>query len=302
MNDRDNGYIELPDIGQFTRHDAGAVWPDLTDEEYDTLYQSLDDEGQLHPIAVAQPDAAKSEYIVIDGWHRLLAICEINGRGERLSEIRPWLVIKPNEPAIIAAIIIGAHAGRRHLGKLEVARLVVETQRAAGMEFDEAVKFGEGQKTAETPAGQIEPGSNTDLFSITRESVAKAANVSTETAKRAIQEVKREQGLLPDKPPPEPRKSRVEKLEDEIWALKGEVADRDDTIADLQERFAFMEDSGRRSGADMEKFTNLQAKNRIINARNNELMHEVNRLKGKLKHAVKIIGAYRDKYGEFSPE
>ena len=108
-------------IGEWKRHPASAVWPDLTDDEYTTLRDSIAKLGQLHEII------ATTGGKIVDGWHRLIA-CDELGIDAKI-DVR--VLSKPS----VAAIVLAAHEGRRHITKLERARLHVETMLACGLEF-----------------------------------------------------------------------------------------------------------------------------------------------------------------------
>ena len=77
--------------------------------------------GQLHEII------ATTGGKIVDGWHRLIA-CDELGIDAKI-DVR--VLSKPS----VAAIVLAAHEGRRHITKLELARLHVETMLACGLEF-----------------------------------------------------------------------------------------------------------------------------------------------------------------------
>ena len=149
----------------FTRHPAAAVWPDQTEDEFAQLCESIEAEGVLHPIIVTPHDE------VIDGWHRARACAELN--------IEPPIDRRDPSGQEIAALINGVHGGRRHLKPIDLARLVTETRLVCGQSFAQS-----GDRGAENV--------------ITQAGVAQEAGVSKATAGRAIREMKREKGLLPE--------------------------------------------------------------------------------------------------------
>ena len=154
----------MTEILGYTRHPASAVWPDMSDTEYEALRDNIQAQGQDHPIF------ATKEQVVFDGWQRLRACADL--------EMAPNVITYHLDDDEIAHKIIGAHAGRRHLPKVQLARLIVETKLACGVKF-----AGEaGEDDAET---------------ITRGAVADEAQVSERTARRAISGAKRDRGLLP---------------------------------------------------------------------------------------------------------
>ena len=108
-------------IGKWARHPASAVWPDLTDDEYTNLRDSIAKLGQLHEII------ATTGGKIVDGWHRLIACDELG--------IDPKIDVRVLSKPRVAEIVIAAHEGRRHITKLELVRLHVETMLACGLEF-----------------------------------------------------------------------------------------------------------------------------------------------------------------------
>ena len=150
----------------YSRHPASAVWPDLGDDEYAALRDNISDQGQDHPILVTDDGQ------VIDGWHRLRACAEL--------DIDPITILAPDDPGWVSDKVIGAHSGRRHLGKRDIARLAVETKLACGLVF-----AGKGDRSTPGQSAQVEHSGP-----ITLDLIAEAANVSRATARRAIAEAK----------------------------------------------------------------------------------------------------------------
>lgn len=173
---REGATMNETEILGYTRHPASAVWPDLGENEYAALRENIRDQGQDHPIL------ATADKRVIDGWHRLRACAEI--------PLDPRVITCHFDERDVARKVIGAHAGRRHMTQIDIARLTIETMKACGMEH----RPNEGGRpSAEKPGqdGQVSRGA------ISAEGVARDANVSTRTARRAIQDDKRRSGLLP---------------------------------------------------------------------------------------------------------
>ena len=153
-------------IQGFTRHPASAALPDHSEEEYATLVASIMAQGQNDPIRVT-PDGR-----VFDGWHRL---CAVEQAGETVKATTCFFSEEE-----IARDVIGAHEGRRHMTKAQMAAVNVAVKRACGLAF-------------------AEPGDRQDTDGkITRETVARESGVSETTAQRAIRDAKRSEGLLPD--------------------------------------------------------------------------------------------------------
>ena len=153
-------------IKGYRRHPASAVWPDLRDDEYAALRDNIDAQGQDAAILVTD------DKIVVDGWHRLRACAELG--------IEPIVTVAPDHPDWIANKIIGAHAGRRHLSKIEIARLAIETKISCGLAF-----AGPGDRRLPSESAQ-----NEQSPAITLDMIVETANVSRATARRAIAEAK----------------------------------------------------------------------------------------------------------------
>ena len=141
------------------RHPASEQWRNLDGFEYADLVQSIRDSG-CHSESHADGDGR-----IFDGWHRYLACADAGVE----PKIRTHERITDTE---IARWVVGAHKGRRHLSKMEIAESAVRTLRACGEDF----------------AGEEDKGG------ITRAAVAEDAGVSPSTAGRAIRTVKREEG------------------------------------------------------------------------------------------------------------
>ena len=166
----------------YTRHPASAVWPDLSDDEFRALRESIREDGQEHAILATQ------DRLVIDGWHRLRACAELG--------LEPKVSASDLAEAGIARKVIGAHSGRRHLTKIEIARHTVATMEACGMKFAEP---GDRRNSGERSQGDSSPYQIGET--ITRKQVSTHANVSEATAMRAIRETKQARGISPEAPP-----------------------------------------------------------------------------------------------------
>ena len=153
------------DTEKLKRHPASSAWPDLSDDAYLLLCNSIIDVGLQEPILIAGD-------LVVDGWHRLRA-CRSTGMDPKFEEM------EDPTPERIAQVVIGKHQARRHLTKKELADGAVATMKACGMEYAEP---GDRRQTA-----QNEPSAPAK---ITRQSVAETAGVSDATARRAIAEAK----------------------------------------------------------------------------------------------------------------
>ena len=286
----------------YVRHPASAVWPDLTDDEFTTLRDNIRDQGQDHPILITEDNC------VIDGWHRLRACADLDLPVDRI-------VCQFSEEEI-ASKVIGAHAGRRHMTKIDLARLTIATMKACGMEHAQS-----GDRRDPEQGSQVDSPAPD---AITRETVAREANVSESTAMRAIREDKRASGQLPprddlrtDLPPhlegkEAPKPGKVEKLEDQIAIMNGEIkgylqtiSEKDAQLSDRQDLIDYYEDqvrgaeaeeTGAEDGgaAESAKTTNrLIAKNRALEASLNECRNgrqDAERENRRLRKRLRALG------------
>ena len=160
----------------FQRHPASAHWPGLDEEEFEALVHAIQMDGQREAIVVTK---AKR---VVDGWHRLLACDALN--------LNPVTETRNMTDPEAAKFAIRMHQSRRHLTKEQLARATLDTQLACGMTL---AKPGDRRNPSVTQGGGAPDGR------VTAASLAKAAGVSTSTARNTIQKKKREQGELPPK-------------------------------------------------------------------------------------------------------
>ena len=171
-------------IMSYTRHPASAAWPELDGEEFEALVKSIASEGQHHPILVT-PDNQ-----VIDGWQRLRA-CDKAGVAP-MTQICRWTEDE------IAAAVIGAHRGRRHITKAEMAKAILDTWTACGRTF--AAADGSDQRGGthvehpphELLNGDADTTEDEPPPPITAKALADQAEVSLGTARRAIADAKAE--------------------------------------------------------------------------------------------------------------
>ena len=161
----------------YTRHPASACWPDLDDDTTAGLAESIREQGQADPIE-ATPDGR-----VFDGWQRLRAIERLADVGE---QVVPTVVICHFSDEEIFQRIRGKHDHRRHVGKKERADMMLATALACGIPLADR-----GDRRAPDQTAQ-----NDQSAPMTAERLAQDAGVSTATARRSIQDHKREQGLL----------------------------------------------------------------------------------------------------------
>ena len=272
----------------YTRHPASAAWPELDGEEFKALMFSIASEGQHHPILVT-PDNQ-----VIDGWQRLQA-CQKAGVAP-MTQICRWTEDE------IAAAVIGAHQGRRHVTKAEMAKCILDTWTACGREF--AAADGSDQKGGAQdehppqglPNGEadatVEPAAP-----ITAKALADQADVSVGTARRVISETKAEDGeskadrIKRKAEAAAKRAAKKRPLEGILEFEKEKTAILEAEVAELHARLAEVaadlddeitgEDAAAEAARAMQKLRRL---NEQLHADNSALREEVEDLKSQVVH------------------
>ena len=158
------------------------TWSLSGSDQQITAQGVMDDTNVSKPTADGEITPGKR---VIDEWLRLRACAEIG--------ISPVTMIACFYEEEIAKKVIGAHRGRRHRTKIDMARLTVATMEACGMERRDGPrrppeKFGQVGPISERAEEADHEASIPEA--ITPEAVARDANVSERTARRAIGEAK----------------------------------------------------------------------------------------------------------------
>ncbi len=163
---------EHEQIDGYTRHAASAAMPDLSDDAFDDLVQSMRDVGfdNEKPIMVVQ---GKN---VIVGWHRLRAAKEAG--------VEPVFFDCGKIPDVsIRDIVYRDEIARRHMSPGQRADAVINLDRACGVKFADP----SDNQYSKDP-------------SISKRGVAERANVSRGTAQRSIDRRKQEEGIATPKP------------------------------------------------------------------------------------------------------
>lgn len=92
----------------YDRHPLSAAFPDMQDDEYEMLVQSVESQGLLNPIVLF-------EGMIIDGWHRYSA-CKDTGTAIKTIEYTG------NDPQ---AFVIAQNKLRRHLSAGQIAAATI---------------------------------------------------------------------------------------------------------------------------------------------------------------------------------
>ena len=169
---------------KLSRHPAGAVWDDLSQDQRDNLRESLEDGfDPTRPVLVTNDD------LVVDGWHRL-SICNDLG-------IEPVTMIVADDEVLQTI-------ARRHCD-LSTTRMLSPGARASGI-----VKAMQACGREFAKLGQRGPAGGGKNEAITIDEVADLARCGRNAARTAIDNAKgidrqkngpRPQGVAPDQPP-----------------------------------------------------------------------------------------------------
>ncbi len=270
---------------ELTRHPISAAYGEQSDEEFAALCQSIEVRGYDE----REPILALEDGQIVDGWHRYLAACEVT--------VDPVITQVAMSLEEICNLARTRHTGRRNLTPGERAKADVKAKQAAGYTF---AKQG-------NPADADNDGKR-----ITTDAVAKDADVSTATAKRAIQDAKNEtlkDPFAPDAPgapdgttaePAKPRKTPSEKIleeegVDETLVLLKAEQDRSQGLSEendsLKERLAIIEaeldESGQAGVKEREKdsalIATLKSQNADLMSTKAEQQREIKNLKQALR-------------------
>jgi ParB-like chromosome segregation protein Spo0J len=148
---------------KYEQHPIGAVWPALSEEDYQKLVASIDAIGVLEKITVYEDK-------ILDGWHRYKACTEL-----RIKNI-PMVEYEGNSPG---DFVIGKNDIRRHEDKSQRAFAVART-------IDICSDSGR-------PVQHVDAKKSANFSQLTNEEAAKIAGVSVATMKQAKAATKAEQ-------------------------------------------------------------------------------------------------------------
>lgn len=156
----------------YERHPLSAVWPDLAPTARQALHDSMRQRGYdpLEPVTLY-------EGRVLDGWHRQLVARELG------LEV-PTVDYEGDDPA---KFVIDRHTGRRHLTPKERAHCVVKCR-----DWASAGRPASGKPSPDRGVGAPEtrPTGRVSTRPSTNQELARQANVSERTIRRAKAEVR----------------------------------------------------------------------------------------------------------------
>ena len=158
-------------------HPLSKAWPDLPADEFEELVEDIRVNGVRKPIILY-------EDMILDGRHRY----EASLKAGRDCPVEKYEGTDP------VGVVKSENAHRRHISKLDRTKAV-----RANLEWERSQKIAAAQENGESQ--RVPP--------VTHSEVRDAARTSTATARRALDELKRDRGELPPAPPPAPRPKPV---------------------------------------------------------------------------------------------
>jgi ParB-like chromosome segregation protein Spo0J len=119
----------------YEQHPLSAAFPPMTPEEFQSLKDSVNENGVLNPITIY-------EGMVLDGWHRYQAALEL-GMDCPEVELEDW--IDPKD------FVLAQNKNRRHItaAQLAMATTAVYEWRPNGVKTSPAMSAGHGKTSAE---------------------------------------------------------------------------------------------------------------------------------------------------------
>jgi len=140
---------------KYEQHPIGAVWPALSEEDYQKLVASIEAIGILDKITVYEGK-------ILDGWHRYKACTEL-----RIKNI-PMVEYEGDDPG---SFVIGKNEARRHEDKSQRAFAVAQT-------IDICEKSGR-------PSRYVDAKKPDNIIGLTTGQAAKLAGVGEATMRQA---------------------------------------------------------------------------------------------------------------------
>lgn len=157
---------DLPRGIMLERHALSAAFPDMEEQHFDELVQSIKEHGQREPITLYQNK-------ILDGWHRYRA-CE-------LLQIGPMTTTFDGSDPVSFVLDLNIH--RRHMTPSQKAMAVVTVNTWAAVGTNQKQTKGKKAKTDGQDSGTS--GSATGRRLKTAKELATEAGVGTRTIERA---------------------------------------------------------------------------------------------------------------------
>ena len=262
------------------RHELSAVWPKMSQDEFDELVEDIKIHGLLTPIVLLDDQ-------ILDGWHRYQACLFAAQHPHFMAFADIGSAITPAE------YVLSCNLRRRHL-KLDAsqrAMLVVRVNqwRSAGMRTDE-VEDNSATVSEMARQGDVSPST------IRRAKVAERAGLGSEVISGDMTVYEASKGPPEDGPdddtdfdpdfgpdfgpdeevPGAPEPTRQEIRQAEITMLRAKHAEAVQEISDLENRIKFMEQSNSPVPAiQNERFNAMETVVKALRADNKRLETEL---------------------------
>ena len=122
-----------------TQHPVSALFPPMSEQEYEGLKADIKENGQHHPIVVLKEGDSQGGLLVLDGWNRLRACKEL----DKEAVIKEWA----GECGTPERFIVAMNLHRRHLDASQRGFIAAQLRKGIGnFTLSEAL-----ETTRETP-------------------------------------------------------------------------------------------------------------------------------------------------------
>ena len=270
MIEKNNQTMEL--------HPLCTYFPRMSDDEFNSLKDNIQDNGQTHPIYIL-------DGMILDGGNRYRALCELG--------IDPVMIeYTGSNPT---QFILSSNLHRRHLTQGQSAAIVSASQSWVNAHADSQLCSTAQLDTATARAKQSGVGQRTQQLAdkLVKEAPAELVKEVIDGKKSLNKAIKEITPPKPVIPKPEPVPVIEQESEENHEAQLNSIIDEQQTAiktleADNKAMLKVFE-SDDRLFASLEEVKNLTEQNRVLNERINELMDEK-------KEAIKAANYWKDQF------
>lgn len=250
-------------MSDWKQHPLSAAYPAMADDEFEGLVQDIRENGLKESVVMF-------EGMVLDGWHRVQAC------GVAYAEIRTREFQGDNPQAYV----ISKNAHRRHLTQSQKAAAAARVYqwRTPGRPAPEDDKSA---AAADLKVGDVAKAAGVSERTLRNAAAAERAGLGDDVrdgriSAEAAAEKAREANGAPPKPP---KKTPLEKAQDEIAELKAELADERETKQDVLDSLESYVDSELSEDDQRVKFEELRKYNSTLQSQVREWQNIANQWK-----------------------
>lgn len=265
----------MPDLPSgfpiYEQHELSAAWPVMSPADFDNLKASIAAVGLIEPITIYEKK-------VLDGFHRYKA-CIALGKQPEFTDYTG------DDPV---GFVIAQNNDRRHISAMDRAKAVVRCR-----EWAAPARAGEPF----TPPSKAAPEPEDAPPPSTVPAMAREAQVSPTTLKRAKRQVAAERGDAPPPAPSAPRQpagrplgpAAVRKLKDRIDTLEGEASAAQEEADKERRRRQLLEDWKETEAKNPESMAAAYEQLNTVIAERDQARAEAAGLRTELRDAKKEI-------------